>query len=144
MVRIYTDTNVLRYFGTAFAEARLPDDLQMQHFFTHQLTEARHDKKAILPESIRNLSTLAGRRFSEWYAQKVPDGALVSEFWYLVRSRHDMSIQLVENQMLHFLSTTEPEVLCLSGHWGVGKTYAWNKYTKDALSNDGIALKRYS
>jgi len=30
MVRIYTDTNVLRYFGTAFAETSLPDDLQMQ------------------------------------------------------------------------------------------------------------------
>ena len=30
MVKIYTDTNVLRYFGTAFANASLPEDLQVQ------------------------------------------------------------------------------------------------------------------
>jgi hypothetical protein len=30
MVKIYTDTNVLRYFGTAFANASLPADLQVQ------------------------------------------------------------------------------------------------------------------
>lgn len=35
-------------------------------------------------------------------------------------------------------------MLCISGHWGVGKTYAWNKYLKDALANEEIALKRYS
>jgi hypothetical protein len=29
MVKIYTGTNVLRYFGTAFAEASLPEDLQV-------------------------------------------------------------------------------------------------------------------
>ena len=32
-----------------------------------------------------------------------------------------MSIQLIEDQIRHFLSTGEPEVLCVSGHWGVGK-----------------------
>lgn len=30
MVKIYTDTNVLRYFGTAFARASLAEDLQVQ------------------------------------------------------------------------------------------------------------------
>ena len=30
MVKIYTDTNVLRYFGTAFAKASLAEDLQVQ------------------------------------------------------------------------------------------------------------------
>ncbi len=30
MVKIYTDTNALRYFGTAFANASLPEDLQAQ------------------------------------------------------------------------------------------------------------------
>src|ERR1035438_1084676 len=30
MVKIYTDSNVLRYFGTAFAHTSLPDDLQVQ------------------------------------------------------------------------------------------------------------------
>lgn len=55
-----------------------------------------------------------------------------------------MSIQVIEDQIRHFLSTDEPEVLCVSGHWGVGKTFAWNKYLRDALAKDGIALKRYS
>jgi len=30
MVKIYTDTNVLRYFGIAFADSSLPEDLQDQ------------------------------------------------------------------------------------------------------------------
>ena len=30
MVKIYTDTNVLRYFGTAFAKCSLEEDLQVQ------------------------------------------------------------------------------------------------------------------
>src|ERR1017187_7369097 len=30
MVKIYTDTNVLRYFGTAFANTSLSEDLQVQ------------------------------------------------------------------------------------------------------------------
>ncbi len=30
MVKIYTDISVLRYFGTAFATASLPEDLQVQ------------------------------------------------------------------------------------------------------------------
>jgi hypothetical protein len=37
MVKIYTDTNVLRYFGTAFANASLADDLQL-HLFLSPLT----------------------------------------------------------------------------------------------------------
>ena len=30
MVKVYTDTNVLRYFGIAFAEASLAEDLKVQ------------------------------------------------------------------------------------------------------------------
>lgn len=55
-----------------------------------------------------------------------------------------MSIELVENEIRRFLSSKEPEVICISGHWGVGKTFAWNKYLKDAKTNNKIALKRYS
>lgn len=36
---------------------------------------------------------------------------------------------LVRNEISRFLRTAEPEVLCISGAWGVGKTYLW----KDAL-----------
>jgi hypothetical protein len=60
-----------------------------------------------------------------------------------IRGR-EVSIELVENEIRRFLSTEEPEVICISGHWGVGKTYAWNHYLKDSLAKGGIALKRYS
>ncbi len=32
----------------------------------------------------------------------------------------------------------------ISGQWGVGKTFAWNQYLKDAKAKNKIALKRYS
>jgi hypothetical protein len=53
--------------------------------------------------------------------------------------------ELIENEIQRFLSTEEPEVVCISGHWGVGKTFAWNRYLKDARQKKrGIALERYS
>lgn len=55
-----------------------------------------------------------------------------------------MAIELVENEIRTFLSSGEPEVICISGHWGVGKTFAWNSYLKDARTNNKISLKRYS
>jgi hypothetical protein len=55
-----------------------------------------------------------------------------------------MSIELVENEIRRFISTKEPEVISISGHWGVGKTFAWNLYLKDAQRKDKIALKKYS
>src|SRR5271168_178813 len=55
-----------------------------------------------------------------------------------------MSIEIVKDQIRRFLSSDEPEVICVSGRWGVGKTYAWNQYLKDAHDGADIALKRYS
>jgi hypothetical protein len=55
-----------------------------------------------------------------------------------------MSIEIVKDQIRRFLSSDEPEVICISGRWGVGKTYAWNQYLKSAHDEAGIALKRYS
>ena len=56
-----------------------------------------------------------------------------------------MSIHLVENEIRRLLSSKEPEVVCISGHWGVGKTYAWERYLKEAHKRqNGIALKSYS
>ena len=39
-----------------------------------------------------------------------------------------MSIALVEQEIRRLLATRDADVVCISGHWGVGKTYAWNKY----------------
>src|ERR1019366_8753973 len=55
-----------------------------------------------------------------------------------------MPTTLVEAEIRRFLSTNEPEVVCISGRWGVGKTFAWNRYLKYAQKNGTIALKRYS
>ncbi len=55
-----------------------------------------------------------------------------------------MSTELIEREIRRFLSSEEPEVICISGRWGVGKTYAWNQYVKDAKNRDVIGLKRYS
>lgn len=55
-----------------------------------------------------------------------------------------MSVELVKKEILRFLSTPEPEVICLTGHWGVGKTYAWNRYLSDCKDAKNVALERYS
>ncbi len=55
-----------------------------------------------------------------------------------------MSIQLVESEIRRFLSTEEPEVICISGQWGVGKTFAWNRYLADAQAKRKVALAHYS
>jgi hypothetical protein len=55
-----------------------------------------------------------------------------------------MSIKLIEREICRFLSSTEPEVICISGHWGVGKTFAWNKFLKQASDRKEIGLKRYA
>lgn len=55
-----------------------------------------------------------------------------------------MSIKLVENEIRRFLASREPEVICISGHWGVGKTFAWNRYLQEAKKQEVIALSRYA
>jgi tRNA A37 threonylcarbamoyladenosine biosynthesis protein TsaE len=55
-----------------------------------------------------------------------------------------VSMRLIEDEISRFLSTTAPEAICISGHWGVGKTYAWNRFLKDVQAAKKIALPRYS
>ncbi|MEH2249477.1 P-loop NTPase fold protein [Nostoc sp.] len=55
-----------------------------------------------------------------------------------------MSIQLVRNQINKFLNSETPEVLAIRGNWGVGKTFIWNKFIKDAKQGSKIALKPYA
>jgi hypothetical protein len=55
-----------------------------------------------------------------------------------------VSLELIEKEIYRFVSTSEPEVTCISGHWGVGKTFAWNQYLRAAHDKNDIALKRYS
>jgi hypothetical protein len=55
-----------------------------------------------------------------------------------------MSLQNVEGEIRRFLQSKMPEVLCLSGRWGVGKTFAWKKFLRDAQASHAIGLERYA
>lgn len=55
-----------------------------------------------------------------------------------------MSAAQVAVEIARFLASPEPEVLCISGRWGVGKTFAWNRYLEEARDNDKVALKSYA
>ncbi len=56
-----------------------------------------------------------------------------------------MSVTLIEKEIRLLLSRREPEVVCISGHWGVGKTFAWRRYLAEAQATPGgVALNHYS
>jgi Cdc6-like AAA superfamily ATPase len=55
-----------------------------------------------------------------------------------------MSIKLVTDEITKFISREDPEVLCIRGKWGVGKTYAWKERLREAQQNNNIGLQRYS
>ena len=55
-----------------------------------------------------------------------------------------MSVKLVTKEINNFLKTSTPEVLCIMGKWGVGKTYAWSQYLKIAVDEKRVGLSRYS
>jgi Cdc6-like AAA superfamily ATPase len=54
------------------------------------------------------------------------------------------STELVQKEIRRFLQSAEPEVLRITGDWGVGKTYTWQKILDEAKSPKSIALARYS
>ena len=51
---------------------------------------------------------------------------------------------MVARELKRFLDSTTPEVICIRGRWGVGKTFAWNKALKEAATEKKIALGSYS
>ncbi|MEI9406880.1 P-loop NTPase fold protein [Mesorhizobium argentiipisi] len=51
-----------------------------------------------------------------------------------------MSTDLVKNQIEEFLRTAKPEVMCIRGNWGTGKTYNWQTAIK-SLRDDPEAVK---
>lgn len=55
-----------------------------------------------------------------------------------------MSMHRIEQEIRRLLASTEPEVVCISGRWGVGKTYAWRSYFNDARAKGEIGLHRYA
>jgi hypothetical protein len=55
-----------------------------------------------------------------------------------------MSIKIAQGEIQRFLATKKPELLCITGKWGVGKTYSWSHYLLDARRENRIALNRYA
>jgi hypothetical protein len=54
------------------------------------------------------------------------------------------AINLLKREVMRFLASDEPEVLCIRGQWGVGKTYAWREFLKEAKNNDAIGPSKYA
>ena len=54
-----------------------------------------------------------------------------------------MSIEAIREQIFQFLSSDEPEVMAIKGEWGVGKTYSWKKFLKEASDQNKISLNHY-
>lgn len=66
-------------------------------------------------------------------------------FSYPLTSRHrSMSLKLIESETKRFLATSTPEVLCIRGHWGVGKTYAWRSHLTGAANGNKLGHSSYS
>lgn len=56
----------------------------------------------------------------------------------------DTSVKLIAEEISRFLKTSEPETICIMGKWGVGKTFAWNQFLRDAVTSNAVGLKKYS
>jgi hypothetical protein len=54
------------------------------------------------------------------------------------------STEIVRGELRRFLRSSEPEVICVTGDWGVGKTYTWQEELNEARARNQIGLKRYS
>lgn len=55
-----------------------------------------------------------------------------------------MSLQIIQQHILEFLSSSEPEVLAISGAWGVGKTFAWNQELVNCRDDKALEFDKYS
>lgn len=54
------------------------------------------------------------------------------------------SAEAVKNEIERFLRSSEPEVLCITGAWGVGKTYTWQTILDRVRAKRATGLSRYS
>lgn len=54
------------------------------------------------------------------------------------------SIQAVTEEIRRFLRSTDAEVLCITGDWGVGKTFTWNRCLREAADKGELSRTKYS
>jgi hypothetical protein len=55
-----------------------------------------------------------------------------------------MSVQQVTEEITRFLRSKERLALCLSGRWGVGKTYTWDAALEKAFKDSNVEPARYA
>lgn len=55
-----------------------------------------------------------------------------------------MTTSIVRAEIERFIKAPEPEVLCISGPWGVGKTYSWQKFLRESEKKKQLGMKRYA
>ena len=55
-----------------------------------------------------------------------------------------MSTEIVKSEIKRFLSSSDAEVLCIKGKWGVGKTFAWMQYLGESESRNKLGLDKYA
>ena len=54
------------------------------------------------------------------------------------------STPLVKKEIKRFLRDSTPEVICISGEWGIGKTFTWQTMLEHALQNNEFGMERHS
>jgi Cdc6-like AAA superfamily ATPase len=54
------------------------------------------------------------------------------------------SVEVTKAEIARFLGGSEPAVLCVTGEWGVGKTFLWRSVLDDLRNSKGLSLTRYS
>ncbi len=55
-----------------------------------------------------------------------------------------MSVDKVRGAIERFLMSKKPQVLCIRGAWGTGKTYTWDDVLKKAASANKVEAKKYA
>jgi hypothetical protein len=55
-----------------------------------------------------------------------------------------MSTKIAVEEISRFLASGTPEVLCITGAWGVGKTFSWKRFLSQARIAEAIEFDRYS
>jgi hypothetical protein len=54
------------------------------------------------------------------------------------------STEIAKAEIKRFLTGSEPAVLCVTGEWGVGKTFLWRSVLDELRKGKGLSLSRYS
>jgi hypothetical protein len=54
------------------------------------------------------------------------------------------SMDMTRSEIIHFLSSSGPGVLCISGEWGVGKTFLWQTTLDELRCQKQLTYDRYA